>query len=382
MTPEIQELPSKKRFKMRSDLIITRIPQHSPEWYDFRKNGIGGSDIGTVLGLNKYNTVMRLFHEKVGTLDIRKDDNELMFWGRELEDKIADIWRFYDGTTDGYLENYHNGKVIRECRNVNGYIVNPQYPWLFASVDRLMNISGGVNLITGAPLKTEGILECKGLSYWAAQIWADGLPIYYLTQIHQYMIILDTDYAEIAILQDGNRFRVEKIERDDELCKRIIDISESFWVNRILPAKEAFAKKKEAEKQGNMGEMEKYEGVIQMHEPEPDNSAAYEEFMNERFLKTRESMEGTIDLFDLCKKDKVLKGVENIIDNARMGIKNTLITEMTKEGVESIDFGRLGVCNWSERKGAKNRTFNNRIREKPTEDQLLEEFNKIDLDCY
>jgi len=51
---------------MRSDLIITRIPQHTDEWYDYRKGSIGGSEIGTVLGLNKYDTVARLFHEKVG----------------------------------------------------------------------------------------------------------------------------------------------------------------------------------------------------------------------------------------------------------------------------------------------------------------------------
>ena len=50
---------------MRSDLQIVRVPEHSPEWYEFRRNGIGGSDVGCVLGLNRYDTVVRLFHEKV-----------------------------------------------------------------------------------------------------------------------------------------------------------------------------------------------------------------------------------------------------------------------------------------------------------------------------
>jgi putative phage-type endonuclease len=367
---------------MKSDLQITYLPIHSEEWYEFRKNTIGGSEIGTILGINKYDTAARLFHEKLGDIPIRKDDNESMFWGRELEDKIANVWRFYDGTEFGYIENYKNGKIIRDCRSVNGYIINPKYPWLSASVDRLINVKGGINLLTGETLKTEGILECKNLSYNAARIWLDNIPIFYLAQMQQYMIILDTDYGEISILQDGNKLRVEKFQRDDALCERIINISKGFWYNRMIPAKEAHQKKVEAEKSGNFREAEKWEGEIQRLEPEPDNSEAYTSFMNERFLKERESMEGTMGLFDLCKKDKVLNGIKGIIDDERTGIKNTLIKELTVNGAEVIDFGNLGTVDWSERKGTKSRTFNNRIKEKPSEEQLMQEFLKMNLDCY
>jgi len=367
---------------MRSDLQIVRVPEHSSEWYAFRRNGIGGSDVGCVLGLNRYDTVVRLFHEKVGTIDIRKYDNESTFWGRELEDKIADTWRYYDGTQDGYIENKKNGKIIRECRNINGYVINPKYPWLFASLDRVMNIKGGVNLITGSPLQTEGVLECKELSYRAAQMWQDGIPIYYLTQVHQYMIILETDYAELAILQDGNKFRVEKIPRDEELCDRIINITKMFWENRILPAKEAYAKRQQAEINMNMTEIEKYDALIQKYEPEPDKSEAYKEFMEERFLREREVVEGTVEQYNLCKKDTLLRRLGSRLDEERTGIKNRLLKAIGISGAEVIDFGTLGAVNWSERKGAKNRTFTIRIKEVPTEDQVEKEFKKINLEAY
>ena len=367
---------------MKSHLEIHRIPQHTPEWYDFRRDGIGGSEIGTILGLNKYDTIVRVFHEKVGDIDFRRDDNSFMFWGRELEDKIADIWRYYDGTADGYIENFKNGKIVRECQRVNGYVVNPKYPWLFASLDRVMNIKGGYNLITQEPLKTEGVLECKGLSYWASQIWQDGIPVYYLAQIHQYMAILETDYAEIAILQDGNKFLVEKIQRDDVLCERIIEISRMFWENRVLPAKEAFAKKQMAEIDRNIPEIEKWDAVIQRHEPEPDRSEAYKEFMEERFLKERDVVEGTIDQYDLCKKDTFLRKLNGRIDDERTGIKNILLRDLGQAGAEVIDFGKLGNITWSERKGSKNRTFSVRIKENPTEDQVENEFKKINLNAY
>jgi len=367
---------------MRNDLIITRIPQQTEDWFEFRKNGIGGSEMGTVLGLDKYNTVTRVFHEKIGTIEQRREDNAKMFFGRYMEDKIAELWSYYDGTTDGWIENYKNDKVIRDCRKVNGYVVNPRYPWLFGSFDRIQNIKGGMNLLKGEKLKTEAILEVKTLSYWSSQMWADGIPISYLIQIHVYMIILETDYAEIAILKDGNDFSVEKYSRNDDLCERIINISKGFWENRVLPAKEAYAKKLQAEKEGNLAEAEKYEGLIQKYEPEPDQSEAYTKFMSEKFLKERQMVEGTMALFDLAKRDKVLNGIKGIIDDERTGIKNVFIKELTMAGAEQVDFGMLGTCDWTERKGANSRTFNNRIKEKPSEDILMDEFLKINQDCY
>jgi len=367
---------------MNSDLIITRIEPHTEEWYAFRENGIGGSEVATILGLDKYNTAARLFHEKVGDYKQRREDNQGTFWGRKLEDEIAEIWEFYDGSEDGYIENFKNNRVVRNCRNINGYVVNPKYPWLFASLDRVQNIKGGRNLLTGEALVTEAVLEIKTLSYWAAQMWADGIPISYLAQVHQYMIILETDYAEIAILQDGRDFRVEKIQRDDALCERIIEITRMFWENRVLPAKEAYAKKMEAQSVQNIPEAEKWEGEIQRFEPDPDNSEAYREFIEERFLKERETVDGTIDQYDLCKKDTFLRKFKARIEAERTGIQNLILRDMNRYGVEVIDFSKLGNITWSERKGSKNRTFAIRIKETPSEEKIEAEFKKIDPDYH
>lgn len=367
---------------MRSDLIITRIPQHSDAWFEYRKSGIGGSEMSCVLGLDKFNTVVRLYHEKLGSVSHRTFDNSKMFMGRYLEDKIADLWTFWDGTEDNWIENFKNNKVVRQCRRVNGFVVNPSYPWIFGSFDRVQNISGGINLITGEPLTTEAVLEVKTLSYWSAQMWQDQMPLSFLIQVHVYMIILETNYAEIAILQDGNQFRVEKVQRDDELCEKIISISKMFWENRVLPGKEAYEKSKIAEASGNMAEYEKYEALVQQYEPEPDKSEAYKEFMEERFLKERDVIEGNIDQYDLCKQYTFLNKLNSRVDEEKTGIKNHLLKTMNVFGAEVLDFGKLGVCSWAERKGAKNRTFSVRIKEIPTEDQVENEFKKLDLNCY
>ena len=247
---------------MKKELQIFNIEHHSDEWHEFRKRGIGGSECGTVLGINRYDTAVRLFHEKIGSIEPRRDDNQRMFWGRELEAKIAEMWAYYDGTEDGYLENKKNDTIVRKCRSVNGYVVNPDYPWLFASVDRLINIEGGFNLITGEPLEKEAILECKNMGYWMSKMWEDGIPIYHLAQVHQYMAILDAEYAEIIMLVDGGRLEVEKIQRDDQLMEQILRITKGFWYNRVVPAQEAINKRNLADAAGNIMESEKYEAQI------------------------------------------------------------------------------------------------------------------------
>jgi putative phage-type endonuclease len=367
---------------MKKDLKIYNIPHHSEEWYEFRMNGIGGSEVGTVLGINKYDTNVRLFHEKIGTIPQRREDNERMFWGRTNEENIARIWQYYDGTKGGYVENYNNEKIVRKCRSVNGYVVNPDYPWLFASVDRLINIEGGFNLLTGEPLGKEGILECKNMSYWVSKMWDDGIPIFYLAQIHQYMAVLDADYAEIAMLVDGGSLVVEKIMRDEALIERILTITKHWWYQRVVPGKKAVEQRNLAEVNGNLIESEKYDAEIQRLEPDPDDSEAYKEFMEEQFVETRPTVDGTMELYSLAKKDNFLRKMINRLDKERTGIKNMFIKFMTMNEASSVDFGKLGYVNWSERKGSSSRTFNNRTKESPDEDVVDREFGKLDHNAF
>jgi putative phage-type endonuclease len=364
---------------MKSKLKVVRIPEYIKEWHTFRKSGIGGSEVGSVLGLNPHETAVRVFHEKIGSVEPRTEDTSFMFWGREHEDKIAETWQYWDGTANGYIENKKAGKIIRRCRNVNGLIINPDYPWLFASVDRLINKEGGVNMLTGEPLKEESVLECKTLSHWAATAWEDGMPIYFLTQIQAYMLILEVDYAEIAILKDGNRFAVEYINRDDNVCEQIVRITKDWWENRVVPAKEAMKSRELAMLEKNGVEAEKQDRIIQSLEPEPDDTEAYREFRSERFLKVREMVEGTMEQLDLCKKDEMLKKIAGRIKKERDLVKNTLIRDIDLAGAEIMDFDAVGKFTYSQKKGQKNRTALVSIKEKPSEEKINEEFSKLDL---
>ena len=45
---------------------ILSIKHNSPEWYELRKSGIGGSDAAAILGLSPWKTNVDLWEEKVG----------------------------------------------------------------------------------------------------------------------------------------------------------------------------------------------------------------------------------------------------------------------------------------------------------------------------
>jgi hypothetical protein len=73
-----------------------------------------------------------------------------------------------------------------------------------------------------------------------------------------------------------------------------------------------------------------------------------------------------------------LQKMRNRIDKERIGIKNMFIRFLTQHGAVSVDFGRLGYVNFSERKGSQSRTFSNRTKDKPDDDFIDDEFNKLD----
>ena len=77
-------------------VIKHKLPKTREEWLYDRLKGIGGSDVGAVLGLNKYKSAYTLWAEKCGLLQDEEEDNEAMRVGRDLEQYVAD--RFTEAT--------------------------------------------------------------------------------------------------------------------------------------------------------------------------------------------------------------------------------------------------------------------------------------------
>lgn len=358
-----------------SDLVIHRIKTRSPEWYKFRFRGIGCSEIRTVMYADDYSDIIVLFYKKLG---LKKDiiDNEAMFHGRNLEDYVAQCWEHWDGYYDdfgepNYIHNKENGNRIRRCRNMNGIVVNKNYPWLFGDPDRIINKTDGVNLITGAPLGKEGVLEVKTAEGHAANKWEYGIDPSYVTQLNGYLMILQLDYGEVALLKNGRYLSVFPFERNEMICQDIIDVTHDFWYKRVLPAQQHAKNYFKALKTKDRVWAEESLSAINSFEPEPSNNSEYEIFVKESYRQRKNEMTGTPQLMELAKTDKLMGAILSVVDELKQGNKNRIIQHFHHDGTQYYNFDTQGNLRYFIRQGASMPTLGNNIREKVDKQKIL-----------
>lgn len=301
------------------------MPPGSKQWLDYRLNGIGGSEISAILGLNPYFSSHKLFYQKLQEVDY-EPENLHMFWGKQHENKIAEIWEYHDPanpTFENTMQNFNEGKVMRKCRRVNAYIINPDYPHLFASVDRVIN--KGEN-------EKEGILECKTISAFAAKVWDSGIPPMYVAQLQTYLLVCELEYGELATLKDGKYYEVIPFERNEKFIDLIKESSKIFW-DRITSAR-----------------ILKQEGKPYEHlEPEIDNQEAYKAFLSERYKAEPKKIKPEMFYFELGKKHIELEDKKKAIAEEQTMVDNQ-IKEYMKE-CDVMDFGASGKITLKEQKG-------------------------------
>lgn len=177
------------------------------EWLQERRKGIGGSDVATILGLNKWKSPYQLWLEKTDQITLDDSAGEAAYWGTTLEPAVAN--RFSEIT----------GKKVRRR---NQMFEHSQYPFLIANIDRD---------IVGEP----AILECKTANQFLAKEWEkDEIPMQYICQVQHYMNVLNREYAYFAVLIGGQRFIWKRIDRDQELIDTITERLIEFWEENIV----------------------------------------------------------------------------------------------------------------------------------------------------
>lgn len=303
------------------------------EWIDFRQSGIGGSEISSVLGLNPYKSACQLFYEKIGMYPADVPPNMAMFMGNRLEDVIADLWQHWDGSEESMIENAAKGKTVRVSRRVNAYIVNPELPHLFASIDRRLRIINGKVI--------NGVLECKTISGFAASMWESGIPSMYVAQLQQYLLITGAHYGEMAVLKDGRDFAVYPFAADEEIQEAIVEKSLEFWGK--VEAGRLYAQQllqEEAIPNPDRERIAMLQSYLTDIEPGPDDTGAYESFMKERYRNPQGSREGTIDEMAIAREYLNCNQRIKSEEEKKQGVKNKLLQFIGD--LEEIDFGGYG----------------------------------------
>lgn len=195
---------------------------HTPArraWLAQRRSGIGGSDIGAILGENPYRTALDVWLDKTGRAE-PSETSEAAHFGTLLEGVVADEYAARTG---------------RRVQRVNQILRHRAHPWALANIDRAIvnpDIAGNVRW-RDERLSTDRILECKTANAFAAGEWgeegSDGVPPSYLLQVQWYMGVTSTQCCDIAVLIGGQQFRIYTIARDDELIAAMLERAAEFW---------------------------------------------------------------------------------------------------------------------------------------------------------
>ena len=303
---------------LKKDLSITRIPVHSSEWYKFRnEKGVGGSEIATLAGDNKWQCAQRLFWNKVGIDVSEVHDNKRMADGRDLEDFIASRWEYWDWSLKepSWFDAYSQKRKVRKCQNVNGFVDNPDLPYMFASMDKIM--ANGSHTYNGEELPSGGILELKRMGADYFRILGGQLPNHYIWQPQQYMLITGLRYAEVFVNHDIGEYACFPIEFNEDIASDIKDLVREFWEARVIPAK------KLSIEYWKLVEQERYEAAkaikaeIARYEPDLQDNVDQKDFINERFNALEEiedTMLGNVDWTDAAIDNKLIKELKKEID--------------------------------------------------------------------
>ncbi len=198
-------VPNPKALRLVSTKDLSR-----DEWLSVRKQGIGSSDAAAAVGLNPYQSQLELWMIKTGRdHNLPKvdpnDESSPMYWGTILEPIVA---------------AHYTKRTGHKVRRINSVLQHPDPDknWMLANID--YSIVGNDDV---------QILECKTAGEFGSRLWRDGVPEYIQCQVQHQLAVTGKQNADVCVLICGQEIRIYRIERDDELIDRLIELERKFW---------------------------------------------------------------------------------------------------------------------------------------------------------
>ncbi len=187
------------------------------EWLKYRQAGIGGSDIGSLCGINKWKSSLALWHEKTSKIE----DNE-------TENLPAELGI--------YLEPFMKMKFEKWIKKEEGIDINvSSVPYILQHKTNkiaLANLDGALL----HPTRRACLTEYKTTSEYNFKQWQDeNLPDSYYLQTQWYLYVTGLEYCYLAFLIGNRKFDVLVVERNEEVIKEIVEKADYFWNTFVIP---------------------------------------------------------------------------------------------------------------------------------------------------
>lgn len=191
---------------------IVDLEQGTPEWLEWRSNGIGASDVPTILGENPWKDREQLFFEKCNP-KFSQSQSSAMARGIRLE-PIARA---------AYIERI--GKTVAPA-----CLQSLDRAWLRCSVD-------------GITESLDQIVEIKcGESSYKIAKKNRTIPIYYYGQLQYILTITNIQEIDVWNYSPIGKPILIRISKNDWYCKRMLKDVSAFW-ERVDSYLDAYGKR-------------------------------------------------------------------------------------------------------------------------------------------
>lgn len=281
---------SKEEFKESLD-TNNEVYEYANEedWHTLREKRIGGSDVGAILGVNKYKSIIDVYIDK--TEGSKFEGNEATFWGHMHEATIMKVFAQKHREFNVYQAPY---SVVDD--------------FLIANLDAVLK-----DRSTG----DYGVLEIKTTNAFNYKDWeGDIVPQYYYAQVQHYLMLTGYKFAYIAVLIGGNKYKDFKIERSEEDIALIKEKATEFYT----------------------------ENLLKQIPPMPDGSDAYMDYLKKKAMDIENDT--VIEFVDLEEKAQKVKDIGKEINNLKKEqdlLKEQIMLELINNGTQKGVAGKLKI---------------------------------------
>lgn len=186
-------------------------PADRQGWLQEREKGIGSSEVGTILGVNPWETPYQLWRRKKG-LDPRLEENAAMRAGHILEGAVATFFE------------QDSGRQVIKASDGDWLAVDTVRDFLRVSPDRTYWLD------EGRSKDNKGILECKTTQM---DISEDDVPKHWFCQLMYQLGVMGYQQGSLAWLTRGQKFGYRDIQFDADFYGYMVEQIEKFWVDYI-----------------------------------------------------------------------------------------------------------------------------------------------------
>lgn len=309
---------SKEEFRTSISNIGVEILEYSDEedWLSLREKRIGGSDIGAIVGVNPYKSIIDVYIDKVQGSTFK--GNEATHWGHMLE-----------GTVMKEFASRHNELIVYEA------------PYSVVNDFLIANLDG---ILKDKETGDYGVLEIKTTSVWNKKEWEeDVIPQSYYAQVQHYLMLTGYKFAYVSVLIGGQQYKEFRVERNEEDIELIKNKATEFY----------------------------QENILKEIPPMPDGSDAYMEYLKKKSLELENDViielegfeEKAAKLKEISKKKKELEEEETLI-------KSEIMSEMIKENTLKAVAGKYKF-------NIQSRNSANKKAMADANPELVEEYDKL-----